>query len=33
MVDRITPATTAADRVEIGAALGLQDRGAVITEP
>ncbi len=33
MVDRITPATTAADRAAIAAAVGLEDRGAVITEP
>ncbi len=33
MVDRITPATTPADRVAIAAALGLEDRGTVITEP
>ncbi len=33
MVDRITPATTAADRAAVAAALGLEDRGAVITEP
>jgi fructuronate reductase len=33
MVDRITPATTAADRAEIAAALGVQDSAAVITEP
>ena len=33
MVDRITPATTAADRAQVAAALGLEDRGAVITEP
>jgi fructuronate reductase len=33
MVDRTTPATTAADRAAIAAALGLEDRGAVITEP
>lgn len=33
MVDRITPATTAADRTAIAAALGVEDRGAVITEP
>ncbi len=33
MVDRITPAATAGDRAQIAAALGLEDRGAVITEP
>jgi fructuronate reductase len=33
MVDRITPATTADDRAAIAAALGVEDRGAVITEP
>jgi fructuronate reductase len=33
MVDRITPATTAADRAQVAAALGLEDHGAVITEP
>ena len=32
MVDRITPATTAADRAAIASALGVEDRGAVITE-
>ena len=33
MVDRITPATTAADRAQVADAIGLEDRGAVITEP
>ncbi len=33
MVDRIVPATTAEDRAEIGAALGVADEGAVVTEP
>lgn len=33
MVDRIVPATTDADRAEIGAALGLRDEAAVVTEP
>jgi fructuronate reductase len=33
MVDRIVPATTAADRAEIAAALGVEDRGPVVTEP
>jgi fructuronate reductase len=33
MVDRIVPATTAADRDAIEARLGLRDEGAVITEP
>lgn len=33
MVDRITPPTTAADRAAIARALGVEDRGAVITEP
>lgn len=33
MVDRITPATTAADRAQVADALGVEDRGAVITEP
>jgi len=33
MVDRITPATTAADRAVVAAALGMEDHGAVITEP
>jgi fructuronate reductase len=33
MVDRITPATTAPDRAAIAAALGVEDQGAVITEP
>ena len=33
MVDRIVPATTAADRTRVAAALGLQDAWPVITEP
>ncbi|MFL5863500.1 MAG: mannitol dehydrogenase family protein [Solirubrobacteraceae bacterium] len=33
MVDRITPATTDADRARIAAALGARDDGAVVTEP
>ncbi|MFL5859575.1 MAG: mannitol dehydrogenase family protein [Solirubrobacteraceae bacterium] len=33
MVDRITPATTDADRARIAAALGAHDDGAVVTEP
>ena len=33
MVDRITPATTAGDRAQIEAALGVRDEGAVVTEP
>jgi fructuronate reductase len=33
VVDRITPATTTADRREVGDYLGLDDEGAVITEP
>lgn len=33
MVDRITPATTAADRDEAAAWLGLEDEGAVVAEP
>ena len=33
MVDRIVPATTDADRADIAARLGLDDAGAVITEP
>jgi fructuronate reductase len=33
MVDRITPATTAADRAEVATALGLSDEGVVVTEP
>ena len=33
MVDRIVPATTAADRAGIAAALGVEDRGPVVTEP
>jgi fructuronate reductase len=33
MADRITPPTTAADRAKVAAALGVEDRGAVITEP
>jgi fructuronate reductase len=33
MADRITPATTPADRTQVAAALGLEDRGAVVTEP
>lgn len=33
MVDRIVPATTAADRKAVAAAIGLEDDGAVMTEP
>jgi fructuronate reductase len=33
MVDRITPATTDADRAAISAALGLEDAAPVVTEP
>lgn len=33
MVDRIVPATTGADRAAIAAALGMEDAGAVVTEP
>jgi fructuronate reductase len=33
MVDRIVPATTDADRAAVQAAIGLEDRGAVVTEP
>lgn len=33
VVDRIVPATTAADVAEIGQTLGVEDRGAVVTEP
>jgi fructuronate reductase len=33
MVDRIVPATTEADRAALGGAIGLEDRGAVFTEP
>ena len=33
MVDRITPATTAADREEAARLLGLRDEGVVVTEP
>jgi fructuronate reductase len=33
MVDRIVPATTAADRAEAAALIGLADHGAVVTEP
>lgn len=33
MVDRIVPATTAADRTAAAAALGVQDDGLVVTEP
>lgn len=33
VVDRITPATTAADRSQVANYLGLDDEGAVITEP
>jgi fructuronate reductase len=33
MVDRITPATTDADRVAIAARLGLEDASPVVTEP
>jgi fructuronate reductase len=33
MVDRIVPATTAEDRAEALAVLGMEDRGVVVTEP
>jgi fructuronate reductase len=33
MVDRIVPATTAADRARVAVALGAEDRGLVVTEP
>ena len=33
VVDRITPATTAADRSDVASYLGLDDEGAVVTEP
>lgn len=33
MVDRIVPATTNADRIEIEALLGMRDEAAVVTEP
>lgn len=33
MVDRITPASTEADRAAVAAALGVADRGVVVTEP
>ena len=33
MVDRVVPATTAADREEVARRLGLEDRGAVVAEP
>lgn len=33
MVDRIVPATTPEDHARIGAAIGLEDAGAVVTEP
>ena len=33
MVDRIVPATTAADRAEAAALVGLADEGTVVTEP
>ena len=33
MVDRITPATTDADRAAVAAALGVADHGLVVTEP
>jgi fructuronate reductase len=33
MVDRIVPATTAADRADVLALLGLQDQGTVVAEP
>jgi fructuronate reductase len=33
MVDRIVPATTAQDRADIAAELGVDDRGMVVTEP
>lgn len=33
MVDRIVPTTTAADRAQVAGAIGLDDFGAVLTEP
>jgi len=33
VVDRIVPATTAADRAEVDAALGVEDHGTVVAEP
>ena len=33
MVDRVVPATTAADREEVARRIGLEDRGAVVAEP
>src|SRR5205085_9979563 len=33
MVDRIVPATTAADRAEVARLLGISDAGVVVTEP
>ena len=33
MVDRVVPATTAADREEVARRLGLEDQGAVVAEP
>ena len=33
MVDRITPATTDADRLQVARTLGVEDRGLVVTEP
>ena len=33
MVDRIVPATTVEDRLEVEARIGLRDEGAVVTEP
>ena len=33
MVDRVVPATTAADREAVARRLGLEDRGAVVAEP
>jgi fructuronate reductase len=33
MVDRVVPATTAADREEVARRLALEDRGAVVAEP
>jgi fructuronate reductase len=33
MVDRVVPATTAADREEVARQLGLEDQGAVVAEP
>lgn len=33
MIDRIVPATTAADRAALAARIGLEDAGAVVTEP